>query len=328
VAEAEPAKVRAQAGAAWVQVDTWIAAEERRQEAREHVARHIMYPSATTPRARSRRGRSTAGTDGRPHPSRLLGRCRPARWWRRWTTSPTSAVASAPRVVLVPEPGRRIGRPPGATSRAFEHCQVVYQAMAAQATPAAELPDPRVPAEAVAVWVGNLIPLMRSLGYTSTEQYHRVKHDLIDMECIRQLQTGKRYRVGAWALVAPPSVEAWDAAVARPFSHKRTAQVREDHRRLLRRFLLDLIHGQGAPEAGGAAVLAGASTAGEVVQFVLRLSEAEQRRLFPAGEVCLAELGGPHVCGVAGVDPAAPSHAAGAWKRRRDHLAKLAAEGD
>jgi hypothetical protein len=195
--------------------------------------------------------------------------------------------------------------------------------MAAGAVP----PGPTAPPDAVAVFRGNLLPLMRALGYTSTEQYHTVKHALLAMDCARQLARGARFKLGCWALIRPPTVALWNQRVRRPFTYKREAAVQANHRRAVRAFLLDLARGQGHPELIGEAVLAGCATVGEIVQYVLRLPEARQRALFAAGEVCLAEFGAPHICGVSGLDPLAPSHAAGAWKRVPEYTARLQAEG-
>jgi len=194
--------------------------------------------------------------------------------------------------------------------------------MAAGAVP----PGPTAPPDAVAVFRGNLLPLMRALGYSSSEQYHAIKHALLAMGCARQLARGARYRLGCWALIRPPTVALWNQHVRRPFSQKREATVRANHRRAVRAFLLDLAGGQGHPELIGEAVLAGCVTVGEIVQYVLRLPEARQRALFAAGEVCLAEFGAPHICGVSGLDRAAPSNAAGAWKRVPEYTARLRAE--
>jgi hypothetical protein len=63
------------------------------------------------------------------------------------------------------------------------------------------------------------------------------------------------------------------------------------------------------------------------VAYVAALPEARLRRLFPAGEVCLgfAVPGAAHVCQVPDLDPTVPGRLAGAWKRRADHLERLAA---
>ncbi len=45
--------------------------------------------------------------------------------------------------------------------------------------------------------------------------------------------------------------------------------------------------------------------------------------LYPATLACCGFVGAVHVCGVPDLDPLAPSRAAGAWKRRADHLAAL-----
>jgi hypothetical protein len=174
------------------------------------------------------------------------------------------------------------------------------------------------------MFVGNLLPLVRwELGMSSTEQYHSRKSELLAMGCIRQLRRGSRFRVGAWALIRPPTLQLWDTHVRRPFSRKREVALRERHAFAVQWFL------RTAPKLYPAlvaeAVGAGASTGGELLAYVAGLPESRLRRMFPAGEVCLgyAVPGAIHVCQVAGLDPAVPSHAAGAWKRRADHLAAV-----
>jgi hypothetical protein len=222
----------------------------------------------------------------------------------------------------------RIGRPPGATPRAFAHCQRVYAAMAGRSVPAVEIGDPAVPTDATAVYIGNLIPLMRSLGYTSTEQYHAVKTALVEMGCVRQLRRGTRYRVGAWALIRPPTVQAWDAAIRRPFSHKREVQLRENHRRALHSFLREVAREY--PQLVGLAALelgVRSLVTADLVTYLVGRDEGWLRREFPSGELCLGYTvpGAVHTCRVPDLDPTVPSHVAGAWKRRADYLATLAA---
>jgi len=202
--------------------------------------------------------------------------------------------------------------------------------MRARSVPAVEIGDPSVPPEASAIFVGNLIPLMRSLGFTSTQQYHQTKHELVEMACVQQIRRGARYKLGAWALIRPPSVDLWDAAIARPFSRKREAQLKENHHRALKAFLRNVAreHPQLVGLAGlelGVRVLRLA----DLLTWLLGHDEAWLRREFPDGSVCLgyAVPGAVHTCLVPDLDPAAPSSSAGAWKRRQDHLAKLAAEG-
>jgi hypothetical protein len=147
---------------------------------------------------------------------------------------------------MVRLPGSNGGRPPGATPRAFEHAQRVYAAMLARSVPAVEVGDPEVPAEASAIYVGDLLSLMRELGAirarSSTQQYHQTKHELVEMGCISQLRRGTRYRLSAWALIRPPTVEAWHEACLRPFSRKREAQLRDGHHRALKAFLRTVAH--------------------------------------------------------------------------------------
>jgi hypothetical protein len=134
----------------------------------------------------------------------------------------------------------------------------------------------------------------------------------------------RRYRVGAWALLRPPTVELWLATVARPFSHKREAALRERHAATVEGFL------RTAPRLYPALVAetvgAGAVTGAELLAYLAGLPEARLRRLFPAGEVCLgyAVAGAVHTCLVPDLDPTVPGRLAGAWKRRADHLATLA----
>lgn len=202
--------------------------------------------------------------------------------------------------------------------------------MWARSVPAVEVGDPAVPA--VAVYIGNLVAMMRDeLGYTSTEQYHRVKTNLREMGYIVQLRRGCRERLGAWALIRPPTVALWDQAIRRPFSLRREAALRENHDRALRAFLGTVA--KTSPELVGLAyhdlglrILRVA----DLVTWLVGRDERELRRLFPSGEVCTGYIGGPHVCLVPDLDPSVPSSAAGAWKRRADHLAslaRLAAEG-
>jgi hypothetical protein len=109
-------------------------------------------------------------------------------------------------------PGRP-GRLPGATSRAYEHACRVYEAMAAVASvPVAEAPPDvrKLVGEGVErVFIGNLLPFMVALGYTSKAQYDDVKRALVAMGCVRQLQRGARFKRGAWALLRPPDEGLW-----------------------------------------------------------------------------------------------------------------------
>jgi hypothetical protein len=214
------------------------------------------------------------------------------------------------------------------TSAAFDNCMVIYCEMLAKSVPVNEAPPelaPLVPDDVVAVFVGNLLPLLRELGMTSCEQYHSRKSELVAMGCIRQLRRGARYRTGAWALLAPPTVDRWLAEVARPFSHKREAALRERHAAAIEGFL------RTAPKLYPAvvaeAVAAGASTGAELLTYIAGLPEGRLRKLFAAGEVCLGYTvaGAVHICLVPDLDPSIPGRLAGAWKRRADHLNRPAA---
>jgi hypothetical protein len=180
----------------------------------------------------------------------------------------------------------------------------------------------------VAVFVGNLMVLIRTeLGMSSAETYHSRKSELLAMGCIRQLRRGSRFRVGAWALLRPPTVDLWLTEVARPFSRRREAALRENHAAAVEGFL------RTAPKLYPAlvveAVAAGALTGAELLAYVAGLPEGRLRRLFPAGEVCLgyAVPGAVHICQVPDLDPTVLGRLAGAWKRRADHLANLAVGG-
>jgi hypothetical protein len=59
------------------------------------------------------------------------------------------------------------------------------------------------------VFIGNLLPFMVALGYTSKAQYDDVKRALVAMGCVRQLQRGARFKRGAWALLRPPDEGLW-----------------------------------------------------------------------------------------------------------------------
>ena len=217
------------------------------------------------------------------------------------------------------------GRPPGATPRAFQACEVIYAAMVERSVSVAEAPGEllaQVPEGATRLFVGSLIRLLRDLGMSSLETYHSRKHELVDMGCIAQVRAGKRYVAGCWALLAEPTVERWEAKVARPFSRKREVEVRELHQAHLRSFL------EAAPtlfprllrEAHGA----GCRTSTDLLRWLAGQPERRLRALHP---LCLgyAVPGTVHTCTIEPLDPVAPSHAAGAWQRRADHLAKLAA---
>jgi hypothetical protein len=221
----------------------------------------------------------------------------------------------------------KLGRPPGATSAAFDGCVLIYGEMLQRSVPVAEAPPelaPLVPDGAAAIFVGNLLPLMRSMGMTSCETYHSRKSELVAMGCVAQLRRGSRFRVGAWALLRPPTADRWLAQVARPFSRRREVELRERHAAAVEGFL------RTAPRLYPAlvreAVAAGAATGAELLAYVAELPEGRLRRLFPAGEVCLgfAVAGAVHICLVPDLDPTVPGRLAGAWKRRADHLATLA----
>jgi hypothetical protein len=202
---------------------------------------------------------------------------------------------------------------------------LIYGEMLTRSVPVAETPPelaPLVPGGAEAVFVGNLLPLIRwELGMSSTQQYHSRKSELLAMGCVAQLRRGSRFRVGAWALLAPPTIDLWLAQIARPFSQKREVALRERHAAAVSGFL-----GTAArlyPALVREAVEAGASTGAELLAYVAALPEAWLRRLFPAGEVCLgfAVVGAVHVCRVPDLDPTVPGRLAGSWRRRADHLA-------
>src|SRR5215218_1697125 len=98
---------------------------------------------------------------------------------------------------------------------------------------------PLVPEGTTAVFLGNLLPLMRSMGLTSCETYHSRKTELVTMGCIAQLRRGSRYRTGAWALLRPPTYDRWLAEVARPFSRRREVELAERHAFAIHTFLAD-----------------------------------------------------------------------------------------
>jgi hypothetical protein len=223
----------------------------------------------------------------------------------------------------------RLGRPPGATSAAFDACVLIYAELERRSVPVAEAPPelaPLVPDGAVAVFVGNFMVLVRTeLGMSSAQTYYARKMELLAMGCVAQLRRGSRFRVGAWALIRPPSVDRWLAQVARPFSRRREAALQENHRAAVEGFLRTAARLY--PALVREAVAAGATTGGELLDFLGGLPEGRLRRLFPAGEVCLgyAVAGAVHTCLVADLDPTVPGRLAGAWKRRSDHLDRLAA---
>jgi hypothetical protein len=134
------------------------------------------------------------------------------------------------------------------------------------------------------------------------------------MGCISQLRRGTRYRLGAWALIRPPTVEAWHEACLPPFSRKREAQLRDGHHRALKAFLRTVAHEH--PQLIGL-IFADKGVAAlrlaDLLTWLLGRDEAWLRREFPSGEVCLGYHvpGAVHTCLVPGLDPLAPSHAAG-----------------
>jgi hypothetical protein len=220
----------------------------------------------------------------------------------------------------------RRGRPPGATARAFQACEVIYAAMLQRSVSLAEAPDELValvPEGASRLFVGSLIRLLRELGMTSLETYHSRKHELVAMGCIAQVRAGKRYVAGCWALLAAPTVERWDEAVARPFSRKRELEVRELHQAHLTSFL------ESAPvlfpRLLREAHAAGCLTSTDLLHYLADLPERRLRALHP---LCLgyAVPGTVHTCAIDPLDVVAPSYAAGAWRRRADHLEQLAAD--
>lgn len=220
------------------------------------------------------------------------------------------------------------GRPPGATSAAFNTCVLIYTEMKRRSVPVEQAPPelaPLVPTGAVALFLGNLLPLFRELGMTSCETYHSRKSELLAMGCVVQLRRGSRFQVGAWALIWPPTVDLWLAHVARPFSRRREVELRERHVWAVHTFLADAP--KLYPTLVREAVKAGATTGAELLAYVAGMPEGRLRRLFPAGEVCLgyAVPGAVHICLVPDLDPTVPGRLAGAWKRRADHVATLAA---
>jgi hypothetical protein len=220
------------------------------------------------------------------------------------------------------------GRPPGATSATFTTCELVYQTMLARSVPVEQAPPelaPLVPDGAVALFLGNLLPMFRELGLTSCETYHSRKTELLVMGCVAQLRRGSRFRTGAWALIRPPTVDLWLVQVARPFSYRREAVLRERHAAAVEGFLRTAA--QQYPALVAEAVAAGATTGAELLGYVAALPEARLRRLFPSGEVCLGftPAEAVHTCLVADLDPSVPGRLAGSWRRRELHLATLAA---
>jgi hypothetical protein len=216
-------------------------------------------------------------------------------------------------------------RPTGPTSRAFDHAARVYAALDAIAVPAAQYHHPRVPADAQRVAAVNLVPFLRELGYTSTAQYHDVKHHLVDLGCIVQVRRGTSRVTGAWALLRPPTAAGWAATHGARLPPKRLAVARANHTRALLAFLTDARAGRHAQLVAAAYRETAASTltGGELVAWLVGHGEAWLRVVFPDGAPCLGFAGGPHTCQVADLDPLAASSAGGAWKRRRDHAARL-----
>jgi hypothetical protein len=223
-------------------------------------------------------------------------------------------------------PGRP-GRQPGATSRAYEHAARVYEAMERLGSvPVAEAPpDVReLASEGVErVFVGNLLPFLVGIGYTSRAQYADIKTALVAMGCIRQLQRGARHKRGAWALLRAPDEGLWREYVG-PFRSRELADQRAHHDRLVVRFFAQ------APtthrELLVTLVAAGVRSVPEVLAWLAALPERRFRALFPAGQLCVAEHvpGAVHCCAIPGLDPTVPDTSAGGWKRRADHLADLA----
>jgi hypothetical protein len=213
-------------------------------------------------------------------------------------------------------PGRP-GRRPGATSRAYEHAERVYRELELRSVPAAD---------GTRLFRGNLLTLLRELGYTSRAQYADIKTALVAMGCVRQFQRGARFKLGAWLLLRWPTVELWEAHVGR-IVHRDDLSQREQHDQMLVRFILSMTTLR--RDLLLTLVASGVRTPEEVIAWLGKLPEKRMRLLFPAGEVCVAYHveGAPHVCQVAGLDETAPSSAAGAWKRRADHLAQLSDDG-
>jgi hypothetical protein len=207
---------------------------------------------------------------------------------------------------------------------------LIYTELVARSVPVAEAPPwaaPLVPEDGVAVYVGNLMVLIRrELGMSSAQTYYARKTELLAMGCVAQLRRGARFRTGAWALLGPPTVDRWNATVRRPFSQRREVELRERHAFTVQGFLENAARLY--PALVREAVEAGAVTGGELLNYVAGLPEARLRRLFPAGEVCLgyAVAGTVHTCLVPDLDPTVPGRLAGAWKRRADHLAQPAVD--
>lgn len=158
---------------------------------------------------------------------------------------------------------------------------------------------------------------MVELGYTSSQQYHRVKGRLVVMECIQELRHGTAHRPTIWLLKATPSVEAWNATSVGPERGARgqppgRAGALADHAPQVAEQLRD-------------AVLR--TLPGAITWVAANLSERQLRELGPS--CCLAyavegtPVAVPHTCGVEGLDDLVPSSAARAWKRRADKLDEL-----
>jgi hypothetical protein len=168
------------------------------------------------------------------------------------------------------------------------------------------------------VFVGSLVNLFRELGMNSTATYHNRKHELVSMQCIRKVWNSGFHGSG-WALLRPPTYDLWVRHVGKDF-RPRDAEVWDAHEQVLENFLgtAPSLY----PDLLRAAARSGARTRDDFIAFLAKLPEPQLRSLHP---LCLgfAIPGTVHTCMVAPLDPLAPTTAAGAWKRRRDHLAQL-----
>ncbi len=172
------------------------------------------------------------------------------------------------------------------------------------------------------MFVGNLLPLLTELGFTSRQQWHDLKRDLRAMGSIRQLRRGARYRLGAWLLLRPPTPALFEEH-CRPLPLRELEAQRDAHGTALVRFITSVKTTH--PGLLEVLVAARVKTATDLLRWLAELPARRLRAQFPG--LCLAfhVEGAPHTCGVAGLDPLAPSTAAGAAARRRAHLAKLEA---
>jgi hypothetical protein len=206
-------------------------------------------------------------------------------------------------------------------ARAYDACCIIYDAMVERSIPVAEAPRyvRRATPEGVErVYVGGLVAMFAEIGYTSTATYHARKHELVDMSCIQQVWRGGN-NGSAWAILRPPTYDLWVRFVGKEF-RPRDAEVWDSHERALENFF------QSAPtlyrDLLKLAAKAGARNRSDFIGFLAKLPEPTIRSLSP---LCLAFAvpGTVHTCMVAPLDPLAVRSHGGAWKRKRDHLAKL-----